>query len=864
VEGLAQKYLMERHRIYFFLITVISKKEGTLFIKIKCYTACLAVLFIALIQLNLHAAPHWGETFELAQPDGSLVKVRVWGDEYYQRVESLDGYTLIRNKENWICYAKLTVNNSDFIATDVVYDGFPNKSISTLLNIPKGIKLKPEIRQAKADAMLRSLEVDEEGVRLIRSGAPTRTRDVVGEIKGLTMLVDFSDKPANIPSGEVNNLINATGYTGYNNYSSVKDYFYDVSNKKLIYTNYVTPYYRAKYTKFSYEHPDSTGKAIELVLEALNNLETQGFDFSTLTINNGTVVAVNLYYAGTPNSGWASGLWPHAGSISFNADGVSVKRYQITNLGNTLNVGAFCHENGHMLCGWPDVYDHDLDSKGLGFYCVMATGFGLNTLPPNPYFRQLCGWETVTDITNFAAGTLLKHCANSIASYIYKNPSNADEVFYIEARVKKQRNLKLPDAGVAVWHVDAKGSNSYQDMTASRHYKVAIEQADSLCELEKNVNEGGPNDLFHKGYNNKFNDNSLPDAHWWSGSNSGLNLTVVSAVQDTMLIMLGDFSMALLSPVKSAVYYTGDSIKITWYTNVGTIPKVKLQLSTDSGQTFTPIIASVANTDTYTWPAPDIESNKCIIALSDIDDNLMVTSEVFAIRRLPMIAIDPDTYYVKVKKGETKDDTLKLTNTGKGKLDFSITAKKSSAEKRSLNQLNNALYYETASDGSINESYSGSISSDGVPGDWIKITPSQGTVDSSSVLNIKVTFDATNLNLGKFYDTIIITHNARNIASPIKIGCEIGVSETSLLPVNAISANSIIINKSGLIICNEKQEHVSISGYDIHGKKIFYYRFPPSNTWIRFNGINSLANGTYILRIWIGSVIINRKIIVNR
>jgi len=767
--------------------------------------------------------------FELRQPDGSEVTVRVWGDEYYQRVESLDGYTLIRNQNNWICYAILTADGSDFCATDVVYTGFPDKRIAALLKIPKSLRIKPEARRAKADAMLRRLEADQEGVNLIRFGSPERTRDVVGEIKGLTMLVDFSDKPATISSNEVNNYCNATGYAGFNNYGSVKDYFYDVSDKKLTYTNHVTPYYRAKYPKLSYDHPDSTGKAKELLLEALNNLETAGFDFSTLTTSSNSVLAVNLYYAGTPSAGWSSGLWPHQGSISFNADGVSVKRYQITNIGSSLNLGCFCHENGHMICIWPDLYDHDMDSKGLGYYCLMATGFGINPLPPNPYFRQICGWETITDITNIAAGTLLKHFANSNASYIYKNPSNANEFFYIESRIKKHRNLKLPDAGVAIWHVDVNGSNAYQDMTASKHYKVSIEQADSLFHLEKNVNEGGANDLYHKGYNNKFSDNSFPDAKWWSGSNSSLNLTVVSDVQDTMLIMFGDFDMVLLSPSKGAAYYTGDSIKISWYTNVSTLPNIKLQLSTDSGKTFSPIIASIANTDAYTWPAPDAESNRCIIAVSDIDDNPKVTSELFSIRRLPVITNNPNTYYVKMKKGETKDDTLELTNSGKGKLDFSITTKTSSS----------AL------------------------GDWIKISPSQGTVDSSSTLNIKVTFDATNLNVGKFYDTIIITHNARNVASPIKIGCEIGISETSVLPVNTGFGNLFVHTKNGFVIHNPKNENVSISIYDTHGKKLLDKKYDPCNTSIRFDGTTCLVNGTYILKINYGSDVLKRLIIVN-
>ena len=40
------------------------------------------------------ALPMHGEEATLAQPDGSDVAVRLWGDEYHQRLEDLAGYTL--------------------------------------------------------------------------------------------------------------------------------------------------------------------------------------------------------------------------------------------------------------------------------------------------------------------------------------------------------------------------------------------------------------------------------------------------------------------------------------------------------------------------------------------------------------------------------------------------------------------------------------------------------------------------------------------------------------------------------------------------------------------------------------------------
>ena len=57
------------------------------------------------------SAPYKGDLFNLLQPDGTRVEVKVWGDEFYQRVETPDGYTLIRNTETgWICFAEISIS----------------------------------------------------------------------------------------------------------------------------------------------------------------------------------------------------------------------------------------------------------------------------------------------------------------------------------------------------------------------------------------------------------------------------------------------------------------------------------------------------------------------------------------------------------------------------------------------------------------------------------------------------------------------------------------------------------------------------------------------------------------------------------
>ena len=66
----------------------------------------LLTALVLLTPRDSQADPVFGEIFDLRQPDGSTVPVRVWGDEFYRVLESLDGYTLVRDPLNQeICYA---------------------------------------------------------------------------------------------------------------------------------------------------------------------------------------------------------------------------------------------------------------------------------------------------------------------------------------------------------------------------------------------------------------------------------------------------------------------------------------------------------------------------------------------------------------------------------------------------------------------------------------------------------------------------------------------------------------------------------------------------------------------------------------
>jgi M6 family metalloprotease-like protein len=358
-------------------------------------------------------------------------------------------------------------------------------------------------------------------------------RQTVGDFVGLCLLIDFSDAPGTIERDEVERFCNQPGYTGFGNHGSVSDFFSDNSIGRCRYTNIVAPYYRALRPKSYYT--DRTipqpRRAIELMNEALTHHIAQGFDFSPLTADSqGFVYAMNVYYAGPVTNNWAEGLWPHAhhlGSPVPLGPGQSAFDYQFSAMKSELTLGTFCHENGHMLCDYPDLYDYGNESSGVGGFCLMCAGNNVNERNPIPisaYLKRLSGWaRSVTPLEHGQQLTL-----NAGSNDFALHSRSGREYFLIEARQRAGRDASLPDVGLAIWHIDEDGDNSHEQMSSASHYELSLTQADGLFQLERQPNQlGDAGDLF-AGPAARFADNSAPSSKWWNGTSSNLTIDQIS------------------------------------------------------------------------------------------------------------------------------------------------------------------------------------------------------------------------------------------------------------------------------------------------------------------------------------------------
>jgi len=104
-----------------------------------------------------------------------------------------------------------------------------------------------------------------------------------------------------------------------------------------------------------------------------------------------------------------------------------------------------------MVCDFPDLYDYDYESKGIGNYCLMCSGASdTNPAHVSAYLKYKAGWSN--NVTSIAPASTATVKAGTNDFLIHRK--NAREYFILENRQRAGRDAALPDGGLAIWHVD--------------------------------------------------------------------------------------------------------------------------------------------------------------------------------------------------------------------------------------------------------------------------------------------------------------------------------------------------------------------------------------------------------------------------
>ncbi|MFD0259657.1 M6 family metalloprotease domain-containing protein [Kitasatospora indigofera] len=500
----------------------------------------------------------FGEILTFTQQHGGDVALATIGDDKYARYETVDGFSVVydESREGY-CYADVDGPGPGrrFRSTGVRISERPPKGLRRHLKEGQEYRrLLVKERSERAVPQDRLEELDPDGLFTFGANRGLLLGDRLseGDVQGLTILVTFPGTSTTVTPADVDAMLNGPDYHANGNHCSVREFFRAMSSDRLRFGNTVVGPFQMSRSRLTYANNEGL-----LAPEAIAAAVDAGVDFSRFdSQGRGIVDSICVLYAGPTE--FAGDLWPH--STVFSRDvgqGMRTQFHTVTSMGRTpaeQSIGTFCHESGHLLCRWPDLYDYgkieregdDFTSAGLGSYCVMGAGNHLgNGRKPSPvcvYLRRLVGW-CATDVDIATPGTYQAKHADYDTALIYQNPDREDAEYYlVENRSRIDFDEKLTSDGLAVYHCDIKGSNEFQQGSLLHHYQCALLQADGHLDLETNANQGDGGDLYGPTEGTAVSHSSRPASTWWDGGESGLTISGIGAPGPVISFRTGEQS----------------------------------------------------------------------------------------------------------------------------------------------------------------------------------------------------------------------------------------------------------------------------------------------------------------------------------
>ncbi|MCX6234148.1 MAG: M6 family metalloprotease domain-containing protein [Bacteroidetes bacterium] len=554
----------------------------------------LNILTITIVLICFTLLPKHGDAVtanparvEYTQPDGTSLILLLKGDECIHWATTLDGYTILSNKQGFYEYASPdSTGNLGFSGIQAHNDGQRSQSEQKFLRgIRKGLFFSEtqvnEMKQWQVNKNIMSPMAPMVG------GFPT-----TGTRKLLQILANFSNTTTTYSQADFDSLMNQVNYNGT---GSFRDYYLEVSYGQLTVNTTVTiwvnlpqthDYYgpQAKWGEFAYDAVVAAD-----VQAAVNFAE---FDNNSDGIVDG--VAIIHQGRGQEESGNINDIWSHSWDLSSAGytvaqrtfDGVQVLDYttmpEKNGPTNMTTIGVICHEFGHNL-GSPDFYDTDYGNfgqyDGTGNWDVMAHGSwngasGSQPAHPNAWIKDFFTWTNPTILTTEQISLLRD--ARLYPDVFRYNTTTTNEYFLCENRQQTGFDAGLPGHGLMIYHIDGNyiaAHTNTNDINANSHQgmfpmsAIANTANGVMPSFSSNINTGG---CPWPGTESKttFSDGTMPNSKSWAGANTDKPLLGITENMSTNEITVCFIACDTVHPVNfTATAVSSSQINLSWIKN---------------------------------------------------------------------------------------------------------------------------------------------------------------------------------------------------------------------------------------------------------------------------------------------------------
>ena len=567
-------------------LTKVDKQQELNMIKRRL----LIIILILATQTNLYAIPAAPDPIDIQQPDGSIIRARIQGDELQNWTESEETrHTILHNKSSG--YWEYAEQAKDGTLR-------PNgiRVLPGGLNAPSGVpKVRPlrnrdnerhmqhrinsMQQQAVSSSSSSLLAASDSGYSAAVIWNPT---PVSGSKKLLIILVSFADRaiqttPANWYGSVFDESVKSVA-------KFYKDNSFGIMRViPISHSQSGNPAGVVSVTLPS-NHPNTGGDFTEGSDRAWGNsalaLAASYVNFNSLDSNGDGKIdtseaVVYFVVAGYDASGSIKtpSVWAHAWSGSGSWIGLTAGSKNIQHWGQNgeLNdssvqhpMGVVAHELGHQMCGLPDLYDISSFNAGLGNFSIMAGGSwgrdynesygGTTPTSLDAWSRELLGWSTpiVSNVSSPVSPFSFGYQLSSTSSpYKLILPLiSTSEYFLLENRWPTGWDTGLrgmPNfgsgwlGGLLVLHIDNNAGSSINDYTnnvGNRQGVVPVQASTATCNMLASGTSlscrGNSKTLFYSGNNTTWTPASSPNSNYYSGALTNFYLTAISSPGNTM------------------------------------------------------------------------------------------------------------------------------------------------------------------------------------------------------------------------------------------------------------------------------------------------------------------------------------------